>query len=164
MMSDASSGAAAQPPRWMPAGDESDLCPAGEWWDAIRVREAIGLRAIELLEEAGHAVGPVILNHEGLEPRLYFLVPVGVASNWNEPGTVALGRTCHVVIPPMSKTSPPGLHWYNLPPGPRVFSEREPLRRALIKARREQRDSAPGSPSEKAERAADASGFPTSIG
>lgn len=145
MMPDPERGAAAQPPRWMPTGDESDLRPVGEWWDVIRTVEAIGLRAIDLLEEAGCQVGPVILHPESLEPRLYFLVPAGASSNWNEPDTVALGRTCHVVVPPMTKTSPPGLHWHKPPSAPRVLSQREPLRRALTKARRERRGRSPDS-------------------
>ena len=146
MMSNAERGAAAPPPRWMPTGDESDLRPVGEWWDVIRTVEVIGLGAIRLLEAAGCQVGPVILHPESREPRIYFLVTVGASSNWNEPDTVALGRTCHVLVPPMAKTSPPGLHWHKPPSAPRVLSEREPLRRALIKARREWRGLSPDSP------------------
>lgn len=144
MMSDARPGAAARPPRWMPIGDEFDLCPAGQWWDAIRAPEAIGRRAIELLIEAGHPLGPVILDSEGLEPRLYFLTVPGASVGWDEPGTVALGRTCHVVVPPADRMSPPGLHWHNFPARPRTLVQPDTLRRALAKARREQQGSATG--------------------
>ncbi|MCP9213117.1 hypothetical protein [Streptomyces cucumeris] len=137
MTSDAKRGSAAQPPRWMPTGAESDLRPVGEWWDVIRTFEEVGHRAIDILEEAGCPVGPVFLHPTSLEPRLYFLVAVGASSNWNEPDTVALGRTCHVLVPPLAKTSPPGLHWHKLPNAPHVLTVREPLRQALTKARRE---------------------------
>ncbi|MFE2426954.1 hypothetical protein ACFXJ5_09395 [Streptomyces sp. NPDC059373] len=135
MMSDAKPGEALQP-RWMPTGDETELCGAGEWWDAIRVPEAIGTRVIELLKAGSQPVGPVILDQEGLEPRLYFLVPVGVSAGWDEPETVALGHGCHVVVPPYDRVSATGLHWHYLPRGPRIFTEAEALRRALIQARR----------------------------
>lgn len=138
MMSDTSPGAAARPPRWMPIGREAELCPAGQWWDAIRVPEAIGCRAIDILTEAGHSIGPVILDAGGPEPRLYFLTVLGVSEGWDEPGSVALGDRCHVVVPPVHRTSPPGLHWHNLPSQPRLLAQAHSLRRALVKARKEQ--------------------------
>ncbi|GGO42458.1 hypothetical protein [Streptomyces lasiicapitis] len=124
-------------PLWMPIGSEPELCPGGTWWDAIRVPEQVGHRAVALVEEQVLPVGPVILDDGGREPRMYFLVPVGTAARWEEPGTVALGLTCHVVVPQADRTSKPGLHWYRLPTGPRALGLPDGLHPALIKARRE---------------------------
>lgn len=136
-MSDTVPADHALPPRWMPTGEETELCSAGVWWDAVRAVEAVGRRAIEILNEGEEPVGPVILDHQGPEPRLYFLVPVGTAPQWEEPGTVALGQTCHVVVPPANNTKPPGLHWHVFPRGPRSLTSADALRRALSKARRD---------------------------
>lgn len=138
-MSDANRAARPLPPRWMPIGEEPELCSAGEWWDAVRAVEAAGRRAIEILKEGDEPVGPVILDHEGPEPRLYFLVPVGTAARWEEPGTVALGQTCHVVVPSADSTAPPGMHWHVFPGGSRLLTRPDALRRALSRARRERR-------------------------
>ncbi|MFF7091751.1 hypothetical protein ACFY9A_05045 [Streptomyces rubradiris] len=138
-MSDDNPAARANPPRWMPIGEEPELCSAGEWWDAVRAVEAVGRRAIEILGEGDEPVGPVILDHGGPEPRLYFLVPVGTAAHWEEPGTVALGQTCHVVVPSAESTTPPGMHWHIFPRGPRSLTQPDALRRALGRARRERR-------------------------
>lgn len=124
-------------PRWMPIGSEPELCPAGTWWDAIRAPEAAGRRAVSLIEEQGLPVGPVIFDDGGREPRMYFLTPVGTAARWEEPGTVALGWTCHLVVPQADRTAGPGMHWYRLPTGPRALNTPDGLHRALIKARRE---------------------------
>lgn len=139
MMSDADPSASIPHPRWMPIGEEAELCSAGQWWDAIRAVEANGLRAVELLKGAGEPVGPVFIEPDGLEPRLYFLVPAGTAASWSEPGTVALGASCHVLVPQADKTEPPGLHWRELPQAPRSLTPPTALRRALSRARREQR-------------------------
>ncbi len=137
MMPDAAPGASTPLPRWMPLGEESDLCAAGTSWDAIRAVEATGLRAMEILTEAGDLIGPVILEAGGPEPRLYILVPKGTAPDWEEPGTVALGLKCHIIVPPVGKTEPPGLHWHRLPSSPRALTQPGALRRALSRARRE---------------------------
>lgn len=142
MMSDADPRASAPQPRWMPIGEEPELCNSGQWWDAIRATETTGLRAIELLSIASEPVGPVVLAPEGPEPRLYFLVPKGTASEWDEPGTVPLGLKCHVLVPPAGRTEPPGLHWHRLPVTPRTLTQSAALRRALSRARREQGGSA----------------------
>lgn len=136
-MSDVTPRVSALPPRWMPIGDDPELCSAGHWWDAIRAVETTGRRAIELLREGGATVGPVILDPGGPEPRLYFLVPPGTAADWAEPGTVPLGQKCHVVVPPSGATEPPGLHWHVFPQGPRALTQAGPLRKALGQARRE---------------------------
>lgn len=141
-MSDDSPAARANPPRWMPIGEEPELCSAGEWWDAVRAVEAVGQRAIEILQEGDEPVGPVILDHGGPEPRLYFLVPVGTAARWEEPGTVALGQKCHVVVPSAESTTPPGMHWHVFPRGPRSLTRPDALRQALSQARRERRGTA----------------------
>lgn len=138
-MSDANRASRPLPPRWMPIGEEPELCSAGEWWDVVRAMEAVGLRALEILNESDEPVGPVILDPQGPEPRLYFLVPVGAAAGWEEPGTVALGQTCHVVVPAVENTAPPGLHWHVFPSGPRSLTPPDSLRHALSKARRERR-------------------------
>ncbi|MET9803137.1 hypothetical protein [Streptomyces sp. NPDC006368] len=121
----------------MPLGSEPELCPAGTWWDAIRAPEHLGRRAVELIEEQGLPVGSVVLDEGGREPRMYFLTPVGTAERWAEQGTVALGPSCHVLVPSAKRTSGPGLHWYRLPTGPRAVISPDGLHRALIKARRE---------------------------
>ncbi|MBZ3904521.1 hypothetical protein [Streptomyces griseiscabiei] len=141
-MSEDNPAARAVPPRWMPVGEEPELCSAGEWWDAVRAMEAVGRRAIEILSEGDKPVGPVILDHEGPEPRLYFLVPVGTAARWREPGTVALGQKCHVVVPSTESTTPPGMHWHIFPRNPRSLNQPDVLHRALSRARREQQGSA----------------------
>ncbi|MFB7269620.1 hypothetical protein [Streptomyces sp. NPDC056244] len=123
----------------MPIGSEPELCSAGQWWDAVRAVEDIGRRAIEFLHENGAAVGPVILDPGGPEPRLYFLVPPGTSADWEEPGTVPLGQKCHVVVPPAGATEPPGLHWHVLPQGSRSLTASGPLRKALSRARKERR-------------------------
>ncbi|WP_338676744.1 hypothetical protein V1460_30100 [Streptomyces sp. SCSIO 30461] len=141
-MSDVNRVTPALPPRWMPISGEPELCSAGEWWDVIRAVEVVGQRAIEILNEADEPVGPVILDPGGPEPRLYFLVPVGTAARWNEPGTVPLGQNCHVVVPASESTAPPGLHWHVFPGTPRSLTRSAALGRALSQARREQRESA----------------------
>ena len=138
-MSHENPAARANPPRWMPIGEEPELCSAGEWWDAVRAVEAVGRRAIEILDDGDELVGPVILDHEGPEPRLYFLVPVGTAARWEEAGTVALGQKCHVVVPSAESTTPPGMHWHVFPRGPRALTGPDALRRALSQTRRERR-------------------------
>ncbi|MFJ1749935.1 hypothetical protein ACIOJD_27365 [Streptomyces sp. NPDC088116] len=90
-----------------------------------------------LIEEQGLPVGPVILDDGGREPRMYFLTPLGTAVRWDEPGTVALGLTCHVVVPQADRVTGPGLYWYRLPAGPRVLNPPDGLHRSLVKARRE---------------------------
>ncbi|WP_242483115.1 hypothetical protein [Streptomyces sp. HSG2] len=121
----------------MPIGNEPELCPAGTWWDAIRAPEHVGRRAVELIEEQGLPVGSAILDEGGREPRMYFLTPVGTAARWGEPGTVALGLSCHVLVPPAKHTSGPGLYWHRLPTSPRALAAPDLLHRVLIKARRE---------------------------
>ncbi|WP_434592018.1 hypothetical protein [Streptomyces sp. A5-4] len=128
-------------PRWMPIGSAPELCPAGTWWDAIRVPEQAGRRAVALMEEEGRRVGPVILDEGGREPRMYFLTPVGTAARWEELGTVALGATCHVVVPQADRTVSPGLHWHRLPAGPHALTVPDALHRALTKASREHESS-----------------------
>ncbi|MEK2474060.1 hypothetical protein [Streptomyces noursei] len=123
-------------PRWMPIGSEPDLCPAGTWWDAIRAPEPVGRQAVALMEKQGLPVGPVILDAGGREPRMYFLAPVGTAARWEEPGTVALGASCHVVVPPADRNIGPGPHWFWLPARPHVLTPPDVLHRALV-ARRE---------------------------
>ncbi|CAK7284865.1 conserved hypothetical protein [Streptomyces misionensis JCM 4497] len=141
-MSDANRAVPAQSPRWMPIGDEPELCSAGEWWDAIRATEAVGRRAIEILAEVEDTVGPVFLDPGGPEPRMYFLVPPGAAARWEEPGTVPLGQKCHVLVPHAGATEAPGLHWHVFPHGPRALTPPEVLRKALSKARRERQGAA----------------------
>ncbi|MET8980964.1 hypothetical protein ABZX85_35715 [Streptomyces sp. NPDC004539] len=141
-MSDVNPAAHARPPRWMPIGEESELCSAGLWWDVVRAGEAVGNRAIEILRERHEPLGPVIMDFGGAEPRLYFLVPVGTAANWTEPETVALGQNCHVVVPSVETTTPPGMHWHVPASGPRTLTLPPALRRALIQARGERRGTA----------------------
>ncbi|WP_338684594.1 hypothetical protein QD712_29520 [Streptomyces acidiscabies] len=138
-MSDVNPAAHVRPPRWMPIGEESELCSVGVWWDVVRAGETVGRRAVEILRESREPLGPVIMDFGGAEPRMYFLVPVGTAADWTEPETVALGPNCHVVVPSAETTTPPGMHWYVLANGPRTLTLPAALRRALIQARAEQR-------------------------
>ncbi|MFE6036092.1 hypothetical protein [Streptomyces sp. NPDC056452] len=126
----------ALPPRWMPIGDDPELCSVGQWWDVIRVDETIGLHAIDLLRADDEPVGPVILGEEGTTLRLCFLVPKGTAATWQEPGTVPLGQRCHLVVPPATATNPPGLHWHVPPQGPRLLTRPAALGSAIGRARR----------------------------
>ncbi|MBZ4318421.1 hypothetical protein [Streptomyces huiliensis] len=138
-MSSARPAARPLPPRWVPVGDGPHLCAAGERWDAVRVPETVGRRAVALLREAGEPVGPVVLDPEGPEPRMYFLVPVGTAARWEERDTVPLGRRCHVLLPSAERTAPPGPHWHVVPDAPRSPTRPDALRQALGRARREHR-------------------------
>ncbi|MBC2875278.1 MULTISPECIES: hypothetical protein [Streptomyces] len=124
------------PPRWVPVGDGPHLCAAGERWDAVRVGEAVGRRAVAFLREAGEPVGPVVLDPEGPEPRMYFLVPVGTAALWEVQGTVPLGPRCHVLVPSAERTRPPGLHWHVVPAAPRSPTRPDALRQAIGRARK----------------------------
>ncbi|MCX5431578.1 hypothetical protein OHU11_28415 [Streptomyces sp. NBC_00257] len=136
-MSEESPRFPAIPPRWMPIGDDPEVCPIGEWWDVVRVAEGIGYRAIDLLRTGGETIGPVVLGDEGTSLRVYFLMPVGTASAWQVPGTVPLGVRNHLVVPPVTAVEPPGLHWLVLPAGPRLLTHPATLRRAIGRARRE---------------------------
>ncbi|MEV6007285.1 hypothetical protein AB0M29_10790 [Streptomyces sp. NPDC051976] len=120
----------------MPIGTQPDLCEAGLWWDAVRVNEAEGRRALDFLRSTGAPVGPVILDDGGIEPRMYFLVPPGTVTKWVDGGSVPLGRRSHVVVPPATRTEPPGLHWLHFPRSPKsALTSVNTLRIALEHAR-----------------------------
>lgn len=98
---------------WTPPA-ENTVEPAGEWWDAIRVPEDIGTRA---LDQLGERSGAVIA--DGWGHLLYFLVPPRTATGWKLPGITVLTRTAreiaYVGVPPAHRDTGPCLHW-RIPP------------------------------------------------
>ena len=105
-------------PPWMPEDNVIRAIQAGRWWDAIAVPQLLGLDALQVIDHhTGHAPGPVIWDHHGPRPRLYFLVPAGTAATWAVPDTEALGATTFVGVPGATILEPPGPHWL-CPPDP----------------------------------------------
>ncbi|NGO14323.1 hypothetical protein G5C60_43715 [Streptomyces sp. HC44] len=100
--------------------------PAGEWWDAVRVPLALGVRT---LEELGNATGAVIEDSYGT--TLYWLIPPGSATDWNVPPAQILGSGCHLAVPPPHRTRAPGLHWRVVPTRTRHWTNPTTLHRAL---------------------------------
>ncbi|MET7902633.1 hypothetical protein ABZS86_14605 [Streptomyces sp. NPDC005355] len=96
--------------QWTPSNG-TDIQPlrAGQWWDAVRVRTAVGNRALELL---GEASGAVIADPD--RTRLYFLIPPGTAEGWNLRYADVLGngpQAVFVGVPAISRTEGPGVYW-----------------------------------------------------
>lgn len=104
-------------PAWMPPVDTIRVVPAGRWWDAIVLPQALGLDALQVLDDGTQRCpGPVIWDTSPPKPRLYFLVPVGTADTWTGPGE-AHGRTTFIGIPGPTTLEPPSPHWL-CPPDP----------------------------------------------
>jgi hypothetical protein len=89
-----------------PYSTEVRTLPAGRWWDAVRVPLAVGARALQTL---GDESGAVIKDSFG--GMLYWLVLPNAADGWSLPQIHVLGPGSHVAIPPLHRTSGPGLHW-----------------------------------------------------
>lgn len=124
-------------PIWMPAPNTIAAVSAGKWWDAVSVPQLVGLDALEILDhESGRAPGPVLWDPSALSPRLYFLVALGTADEWDLPGTAAFGRATYVVMPGATTIEPPGVHWL-VPPDPddpEALVDPQALREALLRA------------------------------
>ena len=106
--------------------DDCALLPAGKDWDAIRVTEAVALRAMAIL---GARSGAVI---EDPRSRLfYWFVQVGTAATWDLPETRGLGTHRHVGVPPDGKVDGPGPRWRITPGDGRLMTDGGPLRAAL---------------------------------
>ncbi|MFJ7046555.1 hypothetical protein CTU88_26565 [Streptomyces sp. JV178] len=94
-------------PRWMCSySPEVRTVPAGRWWNAVRVPVALGAPALTAL---GDATGAVI--KDGFGGIMYWLVPPGDGADWRMAGVQVLGAGCHVAVPPLRRTSGPGLYW-----------------------------------------------------
>ncbi|MEV0227509.1 hypothetical protein [Streptomyces sp. NPDC050704] len=123
---------ASDAPRWLkPLGPEVRALPAGEWWDAVRVPLAAGLRTLEHL---GPRTGAVL--EDGYGSVLYWLVPPGTAAGWDLPPAHVLGSGSHVAIPPRHRTYPPGPHWRVPPTRTRYWTDPDTLHTALRAALR----------------------------
>lgn len=120
-----------RPLSWLPRDGQRSAIPAGVWWDAIRVPQSAGKRALEVLRGESGRPGPVIADPEGAKPCLYFLVPAGTAERWGTPGTRALGRNCFLVVPGGDRTQGPGPHWAVLPDPGCCLTDSDALREAI---------------------------------
>ncbi|MEV1048665.1 hypothetical protein [Streptomyces sp. NPDC049916] len=106
----------------IPGVANTRIAPAGVSWDAIRTDRLLGLQTVDHL---GPAAGPVIV-----EPAaMYFLVHPGASEGWSVPQSTAIGQTQHVVLPPETKSPPPGPYWLLSPTLP--LASAAALRRAL---------------------------------
>lgn len=90
------------------------ITAVGTAWDAIRMPRCLGLAATEHL---GRSMGSVIV--EPGERRMYVLIPVGAAAEWEFPDTRALGKDCYLPVPPLTRTEPPGPYWLTPHDSPR---------------------------------------------
>jgi hypothetical protein len=98
-------------PRWMPTRHaEVQTLAAGDWWDAVRVPLGLGVHALRHLEDE---TGAVI--RDGYGGILYWLIPPGSAAHRQLPQVTVLGPGCHVAVPPLHRTTGPGLYW-QVPP------------------------------------------------
>ncbi|MGW0826049.1 hypothetical protein [Streptomyces sp. NPDC002845] len=117
-------------PRWMSShGPSVRTLPAGRWWDAVRVPLVLGDQALERL---GGESGAVI--KDGYGGILYWLVPPGDAAGWCVPEVHVLGPGSHVAVPPLYRTTGPGLYWYVPPARGREWTRPALLHAALIAA------------------------------
>lgn len=92
-----------------PTGADPVALRAGEWWDAVRVADNIGERALAFL--GGHS-GAVI---QDTYNTLYWLVPPGAAASWNLPSvhilTATEGVATYLGVPPTHRLARPGKYW-----------------------------------------------------
>ncbi|MBQ0853417.1 hypothetical protein ACFU9Y_01365 [Streptomyces sp. NPDC057621] len=117
-------------PKWLrPLHPEVRTLPAGQWWDAVRVPLATGMR---ILDHLGPRTGAVI--EDGYGGVLYWLVPPGEAATWDVPPARILGQGSHVAVPPRHRTYAPGLHWRVPPTRTRHWTDPAHLHAALRRA------------------------------
>lgn len=96
---------------WVPV-DGACAVAAGEWWDAIRIEEPLGITVVRYFRALNPAqLGPVIADPDMRIPSVYFLVPPDTAADWTAPRSQLLGRNSYVVVPNVCRTCPPGPHW-----------------------------------------------------
>lgn len=89
-----------------PRGRDTELHPAGRWWDAVRVPVRVGNPALERL---GERTGAVIEDRYGA--LLYWFVPIGAANSWELQRVEVRGPACYVGVPPADRTEGPGVRW-----------------------------------------------------
>ncbi|WP_405657788.1 hypothetical protein [Streptomyces sp. NBC_00079] len=105
---------------------------AGNWWDAIRVDEALGITIVRYLRLLSPSrLGPVIADHDMTIPSIYFLTLPGTAAHWTAPHSRALGHNCYIVVPSLGRITPPGPHWLVSPQHSDGHTDPESLRRIL---------------------------------
>lgn len=125
-------------PSWLPAEGPLEAVPAGEWWDAIAISGPLGDRVWECLRRlAPEGTGPVLRDVYAAGGRRWFLVPVGTAATWREPGTKALGKRCVIVMPAFLDAPASGIHWASRPDQGPESVDVALLRQAVAAAREE---------------------------
>jgi hypothetical protein len=107
-------------PEWLPSRGVLGPVPAGIWWDAVTVEGTLGQALAERVSSstADGSPGPMLCDPRGPVPKVYFLVPQGTATRWDEPGTEALGECCYVGIPGDLDPDPSTVHWLAPPTAP----------------------------------------------
>ncbi|MEV8477881.1 hypothetical protein [Streptomyces sp. NPDC051173] len=125
-------------PAWLPPERVIDAVAAGRWWDAIAIDGPLAYAtAARLKQITDGRTGPIICDPQGPQPRLYFLVPVGAADQWDEPGTLVFGECSYVGVNGTLDADTTGLHWIAPPrcSRPEPLVSRQRLRTALAAAR-----------------------------
>ncbi|KAK1180665.1 hypothetical protein B7755_022480 [Streptomyces sp. NBS 14/10] len=94
-----------------PSGQNAQLQPAGTSWDVVRVPLSIGIgeRALDLL---GATTGAAIENP--IDRVLYWLIKPGAAVAWDMsllPAVQVWGATAYIEVPPVARTTGPGVRW-----------------------------------------------------
>ncbi|WP_338895474.1 hypothetical protein WBG99_06935 [Streptomyces sp. TG1A-60] len=117
-------------PRWMCAySPEVRTVLAGRWWNAVRVPVVLGAPALKsLADESGAVI------KDGYGGILYWLIPPGAATDWRLTGVQVLGPGSHVAVPPLRRTSGPGLFWRVPLSREHYWTDPERLRTALTAA------------------------------
>ncbi|KUJ69338.1 hypothetical protein ACZ90_12700 [Streptomyces albus subsp. albus] len=83
----------------------------GHAWDAVRVPDELGIRALHRLKDgSGAVIG------DAIGRCLYWLIPPGTADGWQLPGIQVLnagppGVLRFVEVPPAGMVCGPGPHW-----------------------------------------------------
>ncbi|GAA1994385.1 hypothetical protein [Kitasatospora viridis] len=126
-------------PPWMPPTDTVEAVAAGAFWDAVAVPQHIGLNALEYLDRSSERrPGPIVWDSSILQPRIYFLIPVGTETTmWRHERRLSVGT--YVALPGPTTVGPPGVYWL-VPPSPedpQALVDPATLRRALDRVRTE---------------------------
>ncbi|OIV37911.1 hypothetical protein BIV57_08630 [Mangrovactinospora gilvigrisea] len=114
------------------AGDGRSQLPAGRLFDVVGLSNSVGTEAIEQLQRAGAAVGPVLESSPGGE--LKFLVPPGTAKRWLEFDVPASSVASHgdVLECPMPGATRWGRTWLYPPDGSGTLTDVDALRVAVV--------------------------------
>lgn len=116
---------------WTPE-EGAQAVPAGTWWDAVRVPQDLGVNVVRAFRTFVPArLGPVIADLDMKVPSLYFLTPLGTATDWNVPPSRGLGHHSYIVIPETGTTSPPGPYWLVRPQDATGLTDPHALQRFL---------------------------------